>query len=104
MEDDQMLAAIMQKANAKGGKTEEVRSGSSSSCSPSSQVSPSAHFPKGQIIVKEMFCHTTLKIYPDGNMFITITGRPKDFEYKPRPSKNAKPIKKATKLKGEDEL
>jgi hypothetical protein len=31
------------------------------------------------IIIKEMFIHTKLKIYPDGSIFMEIKGRPSKF-------------------------
>jgi hypothetical protein len=60
----------------------------------SPQDSP-AQVSQGNIITKEMFCHTTLKIYPNGSIFFTITGKPKDFQAQPKQKQKAQAIKKA---------
>lgn len=54
---------------------------------PPTDTSPS---PQSGIIVKEMFMHTTLKIYPNGSIYMEIKGRPKDIQY-PHKEKAVKP-------------
>jgi hypothetical protein len=49
------------------------------------------------IIIKEMFCYTKLKIYPDGSVFMEIKGRPKDFEQKVKPNAPPRQMRKVVK-------
>ena len=89
MDDSEIFAQIQK---LKGGQKGIV----TSSLQPSKISMPIPH-PSGQIIVKEMFMHTTMKIYPNGSIYLTITGRPKDVEYKHKIKQPEKIVEKLDK-------
>jgi hypothetical protein len=97
--DDSEIFAQIQKMKTARGSTTNCSSPQLSVVAPQDS-SPSSY--SNQIIVKEMFMHTKMKIYPDGSIYLEIKGRPKDVEYRQKIKPKAPERAKATMKSIED--
>lgn len=56
--------------------------------------------PDGQCVIKEIFCHTKIKLYPNGWVSIEMHGRSKDMVYQKKEKRSVE----TKKQEGVDEL